>query len=724
MKRLSYCLLLSLAMVGNLSAQNGSKRVELKEITDGKFRQVTAIGEMRSLPDGEHYTAMNKERDMIIKYAYRTGNPVDTLFNARTARECTFDDFDGYTISSTGHHILVWRETEAIYRRSRKAVVYDYDVRRNFVKPLTESKSKQMIPTFSPDGRMCAYVRDNNIWIRKFDFDTEVQVTKDGEFNKILNGITDWVYEEEFAVTNLMAWSPNSECLAFVRFDESEVPEYSMQMYGDGLYPGYYNYKYPKAGEKNSTVTVHAYDVMTKDTKELKVPNGTGYYIPRITFTTNDDQLAIMTLNRQQNMFNMYYANPKSGVFRLVLQEENKCYVDSDWLKSIHFMKTGFTYVSEQDGYSHIYLYSPTGVMQRQVTKGNWDVTAFLGIDEATKTVYYESAEESPIRRSIYKIDAKGVKTKLSTEEGTNSAAFSSNFAYYVNSYSNANTPVKISVNETKTKKTLRVLQDNAALRDKLNGYSFGKKEFMKVNTASGFELNAWMVKPADFDPSKKYPVMMTQYSGPNSQQVLDRYGFDWEYYLAAHGIIVVCVDGRGTGARGESFRKCTYLRMGELESQDQAEAARALGELPYIDKNRIAIWGWSFGGYNTLMALSTGGGTFKVGIAVAPPTDWKYYDTVYTERFMRTPQENFEGYAATSPLRKVKDLQGKLLLIHGSADDNVHFMQSLEYAEALVQAGKQFDMHVYKDRNHSIYGGNTRYHLYTKMSNYLFDNL
>lgn len=726
MKRLGYCLLLSLSLAGSysLSAQNGNKQVDLKEITDGKFRQVTAIGEMRSLPDGEHYTAMNKERTMIIKYAYRTGMPVDTLFNTRKARECTFDDFDGYLINSTGHRILVWRETEPIYRRSSKAVIYDYDVRRNYVKPLTESKSKQMIPTFSPDGRMCAYVRDNNIWLKKFDYDTEVQVTKDGEINKILNGITDWVYEEEFAVTNLMAWSPDNECLAFVRFDESEVPEYSMQMYGDGLYPGYYKYKYPKAGQKNSTVTLHAYNVISKDIKELKVPVDGEFYIPRIVFTKNADQLAVMTLNRQQNVFNMYYANPKSGVFRLILRDENKCYVDSDWLTSIQFTDQGFTYVSEQDGYAHIYLYSPTGVMQRQVTKGNWDVTRFLGMDEATKAVYYQSAEENPIRRSVYKVDAKGVKTKLSTEEGTNSAVFSDNFAYYVNSYSNANTPVKITVNETKTKKTLRVLQDNAALREKLTQYSFGKKEFMKIRTASDYELNAWIVKPADFDETKRYPVMMTQYSGPNSQQVLDQYGFDWEHYLAAHGIIVVCVDGRGTGARGEAFRKCTYLRMGELESRDQVEAAQALGKLPYIDPARIAIWGWSFGGYNTLMALSTGNGTFKVGIAVAPPTDWKYYDSVYTERFMRTPNENFEGYAATSPLRKVKDLQGKLLLIHGTADDNVHFMQTMEYAEALVQAGKMFDMHVYKDRNHGIYGGNTRYHLYTKMSNYLFDNL
>lgn len=724
MRTWALTLFMSLSLAGGAFAQTGSKPVDLKAIVDGHFRQKTSVGEMRSLPDGEYYTAMNPERNMIVKYAYRTGEPVDTLFNTKTARECTFDDFDGYTISSTGHHLIVWRETEAIYRRSRKMVVYDYDVRRNYVKPISDAAGKQMIPTFSPDGRMCAFVRDNNIWIRKFDYDTEVQVTKDGELNKILNGITDWVYEEEFSVTNLMAWSPDSEYLAYVRFDESEVPEYSMQMYGDGYYPSYYKFKYPKAGEKNSKVSLHAYCVQTRDTKTLKVPVDGDSYIPRITFTKNADQLAVMTLNRQQNIFNMYFVNPKSGVSRLILRDENKCYVDSEWLTSIHFLKDGFTYVSEQDGYAHIYLYSPTGVVQRQVTKGNWDVTRFIGIDEKTKTVYYESAEESPTQRAVYKIDAKGVKVKLSKSVGTNSASFSADYAYYVNRYSNANTPVRITVNETKTGKELRVLQDNAALHERLKEYRFAPKEFMTVHTASDYEFNAWMIKPANFDPSKKYPVMMTQYSGPNSQRVLDSYSFGWEYYLASKGIIVVCVDGRGTGARGEAFRKCTYMRMGELESRDQVEAAQALGELPYIDKSRIAIWGWSFGGYNTLMALTVGNGTFKVGIAVAPPTDWRFYDTVYTERFMRTPQENFEGYNATSPLLRAKELKGKLLLIHGTADDNVHFMQSLEYAEALVQAGIQFDMHVYKDRNHGISGGNTSYHLYTKMSNYLFDNL
>lgn len=723
MKRLAFASLL-LTMAVGLFAQSGSKRINLKDITDGKYRQVTSVGEMRSLPDGEHYTAMNHDRNMIIKYSYRTGQPVDTLFNTQRARECTFKDFEGYEISETGHRIIVWRDTERIYRRSFMADVYDYDVRRNYIKPLTDQKKKMMIPTFSPDGRMCAYVIDNNIWLRKFDFDTEIQVTKDGEANKILNGITDWVYEEEFKVTNLITWSPDSEILAFVRFDESEVPEFYMQVYGNDVYPGFYNFKYPKAGQKNSKISLHSYNIASKETKELKVPVDQESYIPRITFTPNPEQLAVFTLNRNQNTFNLYYANPKSGVFRLILREENKCYIDSDWLTSINFYKNCFTYVSEQNGYAHVYLYSPTGVMQRQVTEGNWDVTGFYGYDETTHAVYYESAEESPLRRSVYMIDAKGKKTKLSSETGTNSAAFSRNFAYFVNTFSNTTTPAIITVNETKTGKALRVLQDNARLKQEMAELAFPRKEFIKLQTASDYELNASIIKPLNFDESRKYPVVMIQYSGPNSQQVLDRFGFDWEYYLASNNFIVVSVDGRGTGARGESFRKCTYLKMGELEAKDQAEAAQALARFPYVDKNNIAIWGWSFGGYTTLMAMSTGGGTFKAGIAVAPPTDWKYYDTVYTERYMRTPNENFNGYKATSPIQHARDLQGKLLLVHGTADDNVHFHQTLEYAEALVQAGKQFDMQIYKDRNHSIYGGNTRYHLYTRMVNFFLDNL
>ena len=707
-----------------LFAQQGSKRISLPDIVNGTFRQESAGGEMRPLPDGEHYTAMNRERTMIIKYSYRTGQPVETLFDVKNARDCTFDNFQNYEISATGYRILLFREREQIYRRSSLSMVYEYDVRRRMVKPLNESGKKIMIPTFSPDGRMCAFVEDNNIRLKKFDYDTETAVTKDGELNKIINGATDWVYEEEFSVTNLMAWSPDNEYLAYVRFDETEVPEYSMAIYGEDYYPYEQRFKYPKAGEKNSIVTLHSYSVETKDIKELIVPLSEELYIPYITFTTDPSQLVVMTLNRQQNIFNMYYANPKSGVFKLILKDENKAYIDSDWMQAIQFSKSGFLYVSEKDGYAHIYQYSPIGIMLRQVTNGNWDVTRLIGKDEATGMIYYESAEESPLRRAVYVIDAKGKKTRLSTLQGTNSATFSANYAYYVNRFTSATVPVRISLHETKSGKELRVLQDNATLKSKLAEYAVATKEFITVTTSTGEELNAWIVKPPDFDESNKYPVVMFQYSGPNSQSVSDRFGIDWEHYLATNGFICVCVDGRGTGARGEAFRKCTYMRMGYLESRDQVAAAIAIGKLPYIDASRIAIWGWSFGGYNTLMAMSVGNGVFKAGIAVAPPTDWRYYDTVYTERFMRTPKENLKGYDETSPIKLAKDLQGKLLLVHGTADDNVHFKQSMDYAEALVQAGKQFEMQMYRDRDHGIAGGNTRMHLYTRMSEFLFKNL
>ncbi len=528
MNRFCLAFLLSGLFAMGLTAQDGNKRIDLKEVTDGAFNQISSIGELRSLPDGEHYTVLNKDRNRIVKYSYRTGQPVDTLFDVKTARECTFDKIEGYDISSTGYRILVWNEKEPIYRHSFRAMVYDYDVRRNLVKPLSESKEKIMIPTFSPDGRMCAFVVNNNIWLKKFDYDSEVQITKDGVPNQIINGTTDWVYEEEFGITNLMAWAPNSEYLAFVRFDETEVPEYSMQIYGENYYPGFYNYRYPKAGEKNSKVTLHSYSIETKDIKTLTLPVKEEYYIPGITFTTNPDQLAVMTLNRTQNQFNLYYTNPKSGVSRLILNDQSETYIDSEWLNSIRFYNTGFTYVGEKDGYAHVYLYSPTGVLLRQVTSGNWDVTRLLGWDTETGAVYYESAEESPLRRSVYRIDTKGKKTKLSTQEGTNAADFSANFAYYVNRYSNVREPMQITVHETKTGKVLRTLQDNAALKQKLAGYRYSPKEFFTVETASGFELNAWIVKPKDFSESKKYPVLMVQYSGPNSQEVLDKYSLGW----------------------------------------------------------------------------------------------------------------------------------------------------------------------------------------------------
>lgn len=723
MKRLVIILLLGIVTMCAM-AQTGRKPVDLKEITSGMFYARSAGGGIRSMPDGEHYTEMNRERTAIVRYNYASGKAVDTLFSVERARECPFKQIQNYEVSSTGHHILLFTDMESIYRYSYCAAVYDYDVRRNLVKPLSEHAGKVMIPTFSPDGRMVAFVRGNNIFIKKFDFDTEVQVTTDGQINSILNGATDWVYEEEFGVTNLMSWSADNAFLAFVRSDESAVPEYRMPMYEDKLYPEDYAYKYPKAGEKNSTVSLHLYNVADRNTKLVSLPIDADGYIPRIAFTDNADELAVMTLNRLQNDFKMYYVHPKSLVAKLILQDMNKRYVDSDWIQALKFTAGGgFAYVSEKDGFAHIYLYDNKGVMCRQITSGNWDVTKLYGVD-ASGTVFYQSAEESPIRRAVYALDAKGRKTKLSPNVGTNDALFSSNYAYYINTYSSAATPTVVSVFRSKGTKELRTLEDNVALRERLKAYRYNPKEFTTIKTESGLELNAWIVKPLDFDPSRRYPVLMVQYSGPNSQQVLDRYSFDWEHYLASKGYIVACVDGRGTGARGEEWRKCTYMQLGVFESDDQIAAATAIGQLPYVDAARIGIWGWSYGGYMTLMSMCRGNGTFKAGIAVAPVADWRFYDSVYTERFMRTPKENASGYKKSSALDVASQLQGNLLIVSGSADDNVHLQNTMLFTEALVQANIPFDMAIYMDKNHSIYGGNTRYHLFTRKAKFLFDNL
>ena len=721
MRNLLFILVFSFS-ASFLGAQSGNNPIQLKDIVERKYAS-QGVEEMRSLPDGEHYTMMSSDRKAILKYAYKTGKITDTLFNAKTTRETKLDKIDGYIISNTGYRMLVWTNSESIYRRSWKADVYDYDVRRNFLKPLSDTGGKIMIPTFSPDGRMCAYVKDNNIWLKKFDYDTESQVTKDGETGKILNGITDWVYEEEFRATNLMSWSADSKFLAFVKSDESSVPMFSFQYFEGTLYPQTYSYKYPKAGENNSVVGVYAYSVDTKDIKKMEVPLDNDGYIPVIRFTENPDQLAVMTLNRHQNQFSMYYANPKSTVARLVFRDENKYCINPDWIGTIYFTKDNFVYVSEKDGFSHAYLYTINGIQERQLTSGKWDVTALYGYSPETKTVYYQSAEESPLRRSVYKVDAKGVKTKLSDKAGTNSASFSSNFLYFVNTFSNLTTPAVVSVYDEKGKQ-LSVLDDNSDLKNRLQTLKFPQKEFFTFTTPQGTALNGWMLKPVNFDSNRKYPAVMIQYSGPGSQEVLDRYGMNWEVYLALQAYVVVAIDGRGTGARGDEFRKCTYLNLGNIESDDQIAGAQYLGTLPYIDKNRIAIWGWSYGGYNVLMAMSRGNGIFKAGVAIAPVTDWRFYNSIYTERFMRTPKENEKGYNASSPLKLANDLQGRLLLIHGTADDNVHFQNTLYYMQVMEEAGKQFDSQIYPDKNHSISGTNTRLHLYNRIIDFLNKNL
>lgn len=694
-----------------------SQQIELKDITYGKYAQKGTEATVSSA-DGDYFFKTDQGKSMIIKYAYKTGLPVDTVFNTKKARDCDFDSFEGFLISPDEKRLLVYKDAESIYRRSFKANYYYYDIRRNLVRKLTDNTSKQMVPVFSRDGRMLAYVVDNNIWLAKFDFETESQVTKDGEAGKIINGATDWVYEEEFTTTHLIDFSPDNKLLAFVRFDETQVPEFSFQNFKQQLYPTLTSFKYPKAGEKNSDVTCNVFDIESKTIRKMNIPENNMEYIPQIRFT-NDSQLAVMTLNRDQNDFNMYFVNPRSAVSRLILHEQNDRYIDSELLKNITFLNDQFVYLSEKDGYSHIYLYSNAGVQQKQLTSGKYDVTSILAVDPISKNVFFESAEESPLRRSIYKVDmVKGVKTKLSSKAGYNTASFGNNGKYFVNRWSDASTPTVITVNDANGKE-LRVLEDNKALKNELSKLTLPKKEFMTIKTNNGQELNAWMLKPIDFNPNKQYPLVMVQYSGPNSQEVVDRFSIDWVDYLVTQGFIVASVDGRGTGARGEEFRKCTYMNLGIKESDDQIASAYYFGNLPYIDQNRIAIWGWSYGGYNVLMSMSRSD-VFKAGVAIAPVTKWGYYDSVYTERFMRTPQQNAQGYRDGSPVTLVDHLSGNLLLIHGTADDNVHFNNSMDYADALIKADKQFEMFVFPDKDHSIRGGHNRAFLYKKVIDFL----
>ena len=709
-------------VLGSMQEYVSANENLLDNIVGGAFR-AKQPSQIQSLSDGEHYTVLREDGTAICRYNYKTGKIVDVLLDLNKVKsDIKVESIDGYMITDNGFRIVFWNNTEYIYRRSWKADMYDYDVRRNFLKPLSDTPGKLMLPTFSPDGRMCAFVRDNNIWLKKFDYDTESQVTKDGSINNILNGLSDWVYEEEFAITNLMAWSPDSKILAFVRSDESNVKTFGFQVFDGTTYPGMYEYKYPKAGERNSTVSVHAYSVETKDIKKMNLSDKGDFYVPRIAFTNNPEQLVVMCLNRQQNVFSMYYANPKSSVCKQILKDDSETYIDARWVNSIYFTDTHFTYVSESDGFAHIYLYSLIGAGRKQITSGNWDVTKMLGINPADQAIFYESAEEGPLRRSIYKVDSKGKKTKLTTKEGFNLATFSHNYSYFINNYSSSTIPNIYSIYNSEGKE-LVVLEDNNSLKSKFDQVS-NKKEFITIPTPDGYELNAWMLKPDNFDATKQYPVLMVPYNGPNSQEVLDRYSLGWEYYAASQQFVVVSVDGRGTGARGEFFRKCTYMKLGVLESDDQIYAARHLGELPYVNKNRIAIWGWSFGGTVSLMSLSRGNGVFKAGIAIAPVTDWRFYDTVYTERYMRTPQENEAGYNAASAFTYIPQLEGNLLLMHGTADDNVHFQNVLYYSEALVEQGKLFNMQVYTNKNHSILGKEHRKHLYRTCIHFLQTNL
>ncbi len=714
-------------------AQEG--KIKLQDVTSGVYspKQIDGVNPMN---DGESYTQLSPDHKRIVRHSFKTGKEIATVFDVETARGSKkLPYIDGYIMSPDEHRILIQTETKGIYRRSYTAVYYIYDVRNNTLEPLSEG-GPQQVPLFSPDGNVIAFARGNNLFLVKLLFgNAEVQVTKDGKFNEVINGLPDWVNEEEFTTNRSFDFSADSKVLAWVRYDESQVPIYSMQEF-KGLYParsefdaypGTYDYKYPVAGQKNSEVKVMTFDIKNRVTRTLDVPLDKDGYIPRIKFTSDPTKLAVITLNRHQSQMDVYMANPLSKVCKLVLREKNEKYVRETAYTQMKFYDGHFSLLSERSGFQHLYWYNLGGQLEAQITKGNFEVTDFYGYDARTGSFYYASTQESPLRRAVYKADKQGRVKKLSSSVGTNSAKFSKTMKYYMNVYSSAQQPPVTSLCDNNGK-TITTLIDNADLKAKVEKVA-GKKEFFQFTTSEGVQLNGWMVKPRDFDASKKYPVVMYQYSGPGSQEVTDSWNLGFygagifESYLTEQGFICACVDGRGTGARGADFEKCTYLQLGLRESQDQVETAIYLGSLPYVDKANIGIWGWSFGGFNTLMSMSEGRPVFKAGVAVAAPSNWKYYDTVYTERYMRTPNENAAGYAI-NPMERAANLSGSLLLIHGTADDNVHFRNVAEMSEALVQANKQFEMQIYTNRNHSIYGGNTRYHLLTRMCDFFKRNL
>ncbi len=736
MKKLNLNLFLTLMFCFSLisSAQQNIKKISLEDLMlKGTFSQRSVYG-VRSMNDGVHYTTLEDKGTKIVKYSYATGKPVATLFDLSKFKDSNIKYISGYKFSDNEQRILLTTDVEYIYRRSFTANYFVYSFKNEKLKPLSQ-KGKQRLATFSPDGNRVAFARNNNLFISNLIFNSEIRITKDGEFNKIQNGTPDWVYEEEFEFNKAFAWSPDSKFLAYMKFNESEVPLFNMnkfegkypQIKANALHPENYTYKYPKAGEKNSEVSVWVYNIEDRITKKMDVGKEVDQYIPRIKWTKNPKILTIYRLNRHQNNLEFLLANVKTGKSNVMYQQKNKYYIEEGNFDYLTFLNNGkqFIYASEDDGYNHLYIYDmATGKAVNQITKGNWDVTSFLGIDEAKKVCYYESTEVAPMDRNTYTIKFNGKNKKLLTpKKGTNRTVFSTGYKYYINYFSNVSQPNTVSLFNKKGK-LIRVLEDNKALVERLKNYQYNTKEFIQLPAADGkTKLNAWILKPYNFDAAKRYPLLMTQYSGPNSQQVLNRWSFDWYQYLAQEGYIVVCVDPRGTGGRGEAFRKCTYMQLGKFESDDQIAAARNLAKLPYINSDKIAIWGWSFGGFMSSLCLEKGNDIFTAAIAVAPVTNWRYYDSIYTERFMRTPQENAEGYDNNSPINHVDLIKkGHLLLCHGTADDNVHIQNTYEFSERLVQADVPFDMQVYTNRNHSIYGGKTRLHLYRRFNRFLND--
>ncbi len=723
MKRTAYTslLLLFLTAVSTLTAQQ--KNITLEDIWGGQFR-AERLDVLRSLDNGKEYSVLNRSKNgsTIDVYDYKSGKKSRTLVNSNNLPEV--DQILSYEFSDDESKLLLATKLKQIYRRSALGTYYVYDVDSKKLTLVSDEQIQE--PNFSKDGSKVAFGMNNDLFIKNLKTDETIQITSDGKKNSIINGITDWVYEEEFAFVRAFDWNKTGNKLAYIKFDETEVPRFSMDMYGEELYPTQEVFKYPKAGEANSKVSLHIYNVNTGETEKIDLDSYNSYYIPRIKWTEEKNVLSAQLTNRHQNTVNLVFINATDNTSKLILEEKDKAYIDiTDNLTFLN--DNSFIWTSEKSGWNHIYHYDKTGKLINQITDGDWEVTNYYGFDQNTGRIYYQSTENGSINRDVYSILRSGKnKVRLSDKTGTNSADFSADYTYFINTFHDTETPYLFTLNRAKDGKLIRTIEDNKALKDKMAKYNISDKEFSTISV-NGNDLNMYTIKPNNFDPNKQYPLFMYQYSGPGSQNVSNSWNTSndyWHQMLAQDGYIIVCVDGRGTGLKGRDFKKMTQKELGKYEVEDQIAAAQKLSEQPYIDASRTGIWGWSYGGFMSSNCLFQGADTFEMAIAVAPVTSWRFYDSIYTERYMTTPQENPSGYDENSPLSHVNELKGDYLLVHGSADDNVNVQNSMRLIEALVQANKQFDWAIYPDKNHGIYGGNTRLHLYTKMTNFIKENL
>lgn len=697
--------------------------LQLKDITDNQYKSKN-IPDFYALDDDEHYLIADPTNTCILRGQLRTGTITDTLLNLNHITGEKPQQFDAFAISKNARTLLIHHNTQPIYRRSYQADYYIYPIGSNQLTPLY-THGKQQNATLSPDGNHVAFIHENNIYIHHVQDGSITTVTTDGKKNQIINGIPDWVYEEEFAISTALAWAPDATTLSYIRFDETEVPQYQFTLYEGHcpqypqytLYPGEFRYKYPCPGCQNSKVSVRTYQLADSTTRTIQLPLENDSYIPRIQYTTQPDQLAIITLNRKQNDLRIHLANPQTGNSRQIIREQTDNWHDYDAIAEITLFDNFIVLPSRRSGYRHLYQYDLNGKQLRQLTHGNWNVTQFLGYNPKSRLFYFQSTQEGPIYRNICHVNTRGKITPISRYKGVNNASFSPRCTYFLNRFSNSRTPMLVTLCNADGK-TLRILESNDEISQRLSDTPIPQQEYFTCPNDAGDQLNGFMIKPLDFDPQQQYPVVMVQYSGPASQLVLDEWKIDWYHYLATQGFIIACVDGRGTGGRSTAFETCVYLNLGKYETQDQIAAARYMASLPYVDPQRIGIWGWSYGGYETLMAM-THSQAYRAGVSIAPVTDWQYYNSIYTERYMHTPQENPEGYFQSSPIHSADQLSGALLIISGTADDNVHYQNTLQMASALVEAGKQFDMQIYPNKNHSILGCQVRLHLYTKVCDF-----